>query len=92
MSKICEITWRKGQMGYNLSHAHNRTKRRFDINLQNGTFFSELGLSIKLRVTPKGMRIVEKKGGIDEFVLSTKERFLHPKLRVLRKQLLKTRG
>gem|GEM_PF-1664021 len=89
VSRICEITWRKGRMGYNLSHAHNRTKRRFDINLQNNTFFSKLGICVRLRVTPKALRIVEKSGGIDQFVLAQKERILHPKLRVLRKQLLK---
>ena len=92
MTKLCDITGRVGRMGYNLSHAHNRTKRRFDINIQSNTFFSDSGARVRLRVTPKGLRTVEKKGGIDAFVLSAKESTLHPKLKSLKKTLLHKQG
>ena len=88
MTRSCDITGRVGRMGYNLSHAHNRTKRRFDINIQNNTFFSEYGTRVRLRVTPRALRLVEKKGGIDAFVLGSREKDLHPKLKSLRKQLM----
>lgn len=89
MARECQITGRSGRMGYNVSHAHNRTKRRFDINLQNSTFFSDLGVRVRLKVTPRAVRLVEKKGGIDQFVLQTKERDLPAALKVLRRMLLK---
>ena len=89
MTRACDITGRVSRMGYNVSHAHNRTKRRFDINLQTSTFFSDLGGKVRLRVTPRALRLVEKKGGIDAFVLGAKEKSLHPKLKSLRRQLLK---
>ena len=89
MTRACEITKRVGRMGYNVSHAHNKTKRRFDVNVQSNTFFSDLGVKIRLRVTPRALRLVEKRGGIDQFVLKERESSLHPKLKMLRKMLLK---
>jgi large subunit ribosomal protein L28 len=60
------------QSGNNVSHAKNRTKRRFLPNLQNISFLSEkLGKAIQLRVATSTIRTVEKKGGLDEFLLNT---------------------
>jgi len=87
MARVCEITGRSGRVGNNVSHACNKTKRRFDINIQNNTFFSESGMAIRMKITPRALRLVEKKGGIDQFVLASKERDLHPKLQMLRRVL-----
>ena len=63
MSKRCNITNVKPMVGNNVSHAVNKTKRKFLPNLQNTSFFSEiLGKKIKLRVTSKGIKTVEKNG------------------------------
>jgi len=72
MSMKCELTGKMYQSGNNVSHAKNRTKRRFHPNLQNISFLSEkLGKAIQLRVATSTIRTVEKKGGLDEFLLNT---------------------
>ena len=72
MSMKCELTGKMYQSGNNVSHAKNRTKRRFLPNLQNISFLSEkLGKSIQLKVATSKIRTVEKKGGLDEFLLNT---------------------
>jgi len=68
----CDLTGKKYQSGNNVSHAKNRTKRRFLPNLQNISFVSEiLGKKIQLKVAASTIRTVEKKGGLDEFLLNT---------------------
>jgi len=72
MSMKCELTGKMYQSGNNVSHAKNRTKRRFLPNLQNISFLSEkLGKSIQLRVATSTIRTVEKKGGLDEYLINT---------------------
>ena len=72
MSAKCQLTGKMFLSGNNVSHAKNRTKRRFSPNLQNITFLSEkLGKKIQLRVATSTIRTVEKKGGLDEFLLNT---------------------
>ena len=72
MSMKCELTGKMYQSGNNVSHAKNRTKRRFLPNLQNISFQSEkLGKKIQLKVAASTIRTVEKKGGLDEFLLNT---------------------
>ena len=72
MSMKCELTGKMFQSGNNVSHAKNRTRRRFLPNLQNISFLSEkLGTKIQLKVATSTIRTVEKKGGIDEFLLNT---------------------
>ena len=72
MSMKCDLTGKKYQSGNNVSHAKNRTKRRFLPNLQNISFVSEiLGKKIQLKVAASTIRTVEKKGGLDEFLLNT---------------------
>ncbi len=63
MSQECQVTGKRPMSGNNVSHAHNKTKRKFNINLQNHRFWSEAKQRfIKLRVSAKGMRIIDKKG------------------------------
>ena len=88
MVKKCDITNVKPMTGNNVSHAVNKTKRRFFPNLQNTSFFSEiLGKNIKLKVTSKGIKTVEKNGGIDKFLLNSKNSKLNTETRKLKKIL-----
>lgn len=93
MSRYCEITGKKPMYGNNVSHANNKTRRRFLPNLQVASFFSD-GLKKKITVTSStsGIRTVEHKGGIDSFLLGTAITKLSPALRSIRKQLLSKIG
>ena len=72
MSSKCELTGKKYLSGNNVSHAKNRTKRRFLPNLQNISFLSEkLGKKVQLKVAASTIRTVEKKGGLDEYLINT---------------------
>jgi len=63
MSKVCQVTGRKRMVGNNVSHSKLRTKRTFDLNLKTKKFWSESEQRfVTLRVTCKGMRIIEKNG------------------------------
>jgi large subunit ribosomal protein L28 len=63
MSKVCQVTGKRPVTGNNVSHAKNRTKRRFLPNLQTHRFWVEGEKRfVKLRVSTKGMRIIDKKG------------------------------
>ena len=88
MVKKCSITKKKPLTGNNVSHAINKTKRRFYPNLQNISFFSEiLGKNIKLKVTSRGIKTVEKNGGIDSYIINTKNSKLTNKTKKLKKIL-----
>ena len=89
MSMKCELTGKKYLSGNNVSHAKNRTKRRFLPNLQNITFLSEkLGKKIHLKVATSTIRTVEKKGGIDEFLINTPNTKLPPEALKIKKLIL----
>ena len=63
MSRVCEVTGKKVMYGNNVSHAHNKTRRRFDINLQKKTFWVEsLNKKVTLKGSAKGLKIIDKKG------------------------------
>jgi len=63
MSKVCQVTGKRPVSGNNVSHAKNRTKRRFNPNLHQHRFWVESeNRWIRLRVSTKGMRIIDKKG------------------------------
>ncbi len=89
MSRRCEITGKGPMVGHTVSHANNKTKRRFLPNLQEVSFFSA-GLKRNVSVTSStnGIRTVEHKGGIDNFLLGTAPTKLSPNLRRARKQLV----
>lgn len=89
MSMKCELTGKIYQSGNNVSHAKNRTKRRFLPNLQNISFISEkLGRKIQLRVATSTIRTVEKKGGLDEYLLNTSSTKLPPEAIKLKKLII----
>ncbi len=63
MSKVCQVTGKRPVSGNNVSHANNRTKRRFNPNLHHHRFWVEAeNRWVRLRVSAKGMRIIDKKG------------------------------
>ncbi|MEE9339075.1 MAG: 50S ribosomal protein L28 [Methylococcaceae bacterium] len=63
MSKVCQVTGKRPVSGNNVSHANNRTKRRFNPNLHHHKFWVESeNRWIRLRISTKGMRIIDKKG------------------------------
>ena len=74
MSRVCELTGKGRQVGNNVSHANNKTKRTFLPNLQNVTLMSDaLGQSVKLRVSTHGLRSVEHVGGLDNWLVKTSD-------------------
>lgn len=63
MSRVCQVTGKRPVSGNNVSHAHNKTRRRFIPNLHSHKFWVESeNRFVKLRLTAKGMRIIDKKG------------------------------
>jgi len=89
MSMKCQLTGKTYQSGNNVSHAKNRTKRRFLPNLQKISFVSEkLGRTIQLRVAASSIRTVEKKGGLDDYLLNTSNTKLPTYALKLKKQIL----
>jgi large subunit ribosomal protein L28 len=89
MSYRCQLTGKGYLNGNNVSHANNKTKRRFLPNLQKITFISEkLERAIQLKVASSTIRTVEKKGGLDEFLLNTSNSKLPTKARKIKKQIL----
>lgn len=88
MSRKCIVTQKGVMVGNNVSHANNKTRRRFLPNLQNVSFYSDmLCKKISLRVSTRGIRTIEFKGGIDQFLLKQKNRYLTGDLRKIKKQL-----
>ncbi len=90
MSRTCMVTGKKRTVGNNRSHAENKTKRTFEVNIQDTTVYSEvLKRKIAIRVTPSGLRTLDHKGGIDAFIQSTAKTKLDPALRPLKAQIEK---
>ena len=90
MSRICELTGKGRQVGHNVSHANNKTKRAFLPNLQNVTLISDaLGRQVKLRVSTAGLRSVEHVGGLDNWLAKTANEKLSLKARRLKREIAK---
>jgi len=92
MAKKCSITGKGVQVGHNVSHAQNKTKKRFLPNLQMVTFLSGALGAIKLRVSTNGLRTVEKAGGIDAYLEQTSSSKLTEDTRILKRRLEKASG
>ena len=92
MSRICELTGKGRQVGHNVSHANNKTKRTFLPNLQNVTLLSDtLGEGVKLRVSTHGLRSVEHVGGLDNWLVKTTDDKLSLRARRLKRDVAKKR-
>ena len=90
MSKTCEISGKKPITGNNVSHANNRTKRRFIPNLQNVKLYSgSLQKYINLNITIRTMKTVEKNGGLDSYLIKSSNRNLADTALKIKKQILK---
>ena len=90
MSRICELTGKGRQVGHNVSHANNKTKRVFLPNLQNVTLMSEtLDRSFKFRVSTQGLRSVEHVGGLDNWLLKTSDAKLSDNALKVKRELKK---
>ena len=88
MTKACDLLGKKVQFGNNVSKANNKTRRKFNVNMQSVTFRSEiLKRNIKLSVSTSSMRTVSKFGGIDEFLTQTKRKCLSLKAKRLRRAI-----
>ena len=90
MSRACELTGKAVQSGNNVSHANNRTRRRFLPNLCNVTLISDtLGQRYRLRISAHALRTVEHRGGLDAFLTKAPAIELSPRARLLKRQIAK---
>ena len=63
MSRVCDVTGKKPMFGNNVSHAHNKSRRRFNINLQKKKFWlPDENRYVTLRISTRGVRVIDKKG------------------------------
>lgn len=90
MSRVCELTGKGPMVGNNVSHANNKTKRRFLPNLNDVTLLSDaLGRSFKLRVSAAALRTVDHRGGLDAFLAKAKDAELSAKALKIKKDIAK---
>ena len=88
MARRCAATGKGVLTGNNVSHANNRTRRRFLPNLQVASLLSEsLGETIRVRLSTSAIRTIEKRGGLDGFLLKSKDDTLSLPLRRLKKRV-----
>lgn len=92
MARVCVVSGKKTAVGNNVSHANNKSRRRYMLNLQQASFFSEaLDRIISLRLTTHGMRTIEHKGGVDAFLEKASRSSLTPQLLRLKKQVIQAK-
>ena len=90
MSRRCELTGKGPMVGNNVSHANNKTKRRFLPNLNETTLHSEaLGRSFKLRISSHALRSVDHRGGLDAYLVKAKDGDLSAKALKIKKDVEK---
>jgi large subunit ribosomal protein L28 len=90
MARRCELTGKGAQYGNLVSHANNKTRRRFVPNLCNVTLASEaLGRSFRFRISAHALKSVEHRGGLDAYLLKARETELPPKALKIRRELVK---
>ncbi|MBL8572059.1 MAG: 50S ribosomal protein L28 [Hyphomicrobiaceae bacterium] len=88
MSRRCELTGKGVLVGNNVSHANNKTKRRYLPNLVNVSLLSDaLGRTVRLRISANALRSVEHRGGIDAFLAKASNDELSPRAQLLKKEI-----
>ena len=93
MSRRCQITGKGVLTGNNVSHANNRTRRRFLPNLQETSLLSDvLGLPVRMRLSTRAIRTIEHNGGIDAYLLGTPDGRLTADAKALKRRLLRARA
>jgi large subunit ribosomal protein L28 len=89
MARRCELTGKAVMTGNNVSHANNKSRRRFLPNLKSVSLMSEaLERTVRLRISMAALRTVEHRGGIDAFMVKAKDEELSRRARLLRKEIL----
>lgn len=90
MARRCIVTGKGVQTGNNVSHANNRTRRRFLPNMQNVSLQSEvLGEDVRMRVTTSALRTIEKNGGLDSWLMGTSNAKLSEEALKLKRRIVK---
>ncbi|WP_299351865.1 50S ribosomal protein L28 [uncultured Shimia sp.] len=93
MSRRCELTGKGPMTGNNVSHAKNRTRRRFLPNLNDVTLQSEiLGRGVKLRISAAALRTVDHRGGLDAFMAKSKDEELSANALKVKKEIAKAQA
>ena len=93
MSRVCELTGKGPMSGNNVSHANNKTKRRFLPNLNDVSLTSEtLGRTVKLRISAAALRTVDHRGGLDKFLAKAKDTELSAKALKIKKEIAKAQA
>ncbi len=93
MSRVCELSGKGPMSGNNISHANNKTRRRFLPNLNDVTLMSDvLGQSFKLRVSAAALRTVDHRGGLDAFLAKAKDDELSDRALKIKKDIAKAQA
>ena len=93
MSRRCELTGKGPMVGNNVSHANNKTKRRFLPNLNDVSLMSEtLGRVVKLRISAAALRTVDHRGGLDAFLEKAKDEDLSPNALKVKKEIARAQA
>ena len=93
MSRHCEISGKGVLTGNNVSHANNKSRRRFLPNLQEQSLLSDvLGASIRVRLTTHALRTIEHNGGLDAFLMTTPNRNLPVEAQVLKRRIVRAQA
>ena len=93
MSRRCQITGKGVLTGNNVSHANNRTRRRFLPDLQDTSLLSDiLGVAVRMRLTTRAIRTIEHRGGIDAYLLETPDGRLSVDAKALKRRLLRAQA
>ena len=90
MTKKCDLTGKASMVGNNVSHANNKTKRKFFPNLQAVSLYSEhLETKLSFKIATSTLRSIEKSGGIDKFLVNSDTRYLSSLAKKYKKNILK---
>lgn len=93
MSRVCELTGKGPMTGNNVSHAKNRTRRRFLPNLNDVTLQSEtLGRGVKMRISASALRSVDHRGGLDAFLAKANDNELSANALKIKKEIAKAQA
>ena len=93
MSRVCELTGKGPMTGNNVSHANNKTRRRFLPNLNEVTLGSDiLDRRFKLRISNAALRTVDHRGGLDAFMARAKDEELSDKALKIKKEIVKAQA
>ena len=88
MSRRCQFTGKGVLTGNNVSHANNKTRRRYLPNLQETSLLSDaLGTTVRVRVTTRALRTIEHNGGLDNFLVTTPNRDLPEEAQALKRRI-----